>query len=102
MTASVQVIYPVGEGTTFDIGYYADTHMAMVKDLWGDLVTGQIVTRGDAGGPNVPPRFHAIATFTFADQSALRMALSKAGPLMADVPNFTNVQPQMLIGEQVA
>ena len=28
-------------------------------------------------------------------------AMSKAGPVLADLPNFTNVKPQMLIGEVI-
>jgi len=99
MSASVQVLYPAADGTTFDYDYYAATHLPMVLDVWGDAVESVLVTKGLAGGPDTPPGFHAIATITFASPDAMQASLGKAGPLLEDIPNFTNTQPQMLIGE---
>jgi hypothetical protein len=50
----------------------------------------------------VPPAYHAVATIVFADQAAMKSALRASGPVNADVPNFTNVRPQVLIGEVIA
>ena len=102
MAVSLQVIYPVAEGTTFDHDYYASKHMEIVGEHMGPHVDKTVVTKGLAGGPDVPAPFHAIATMTFADQGALDAAMAAAGPALADIPNFTNSQPQMLIGEVVA
>ena len=36
------------------------------------------------------------------DQAAMDAAMSKLGPAIEDIPNFTNSQPEMLIGEVTA
>ncbi len=99
MAVSLQVLYPVGEGTTFDHDYYATTHMALVGEHMGAHIASAQASKGLAGGPDVPAPFHAIATLTFADKSAMDAAMERADPVMADIQNFTNVQPQILIGE---
>ena len=103
MPVSFQVIYPISDGSEFDHAYYADTHMKLVQEHMGAHIASALVTKGVAGGaPGAPAGFHAIATMTFADEAAMQAALAVGGPVMADVPNFTNVRPQVLIGEVVA
>lgn len=102
MPVSMQVIYPVIDGTTFDHDYYRDTHMQLVRDHMGEHIKSMVITKGLAGGPDTPPGFFAVATFVFEDQQTMGTALSKAGPVQADVVNFTNTQPAILIGEVVA
>ncbi|PYG29544.1 EthD family reductase [Pelagimonas varians] len=99
MSVSLQVLYPVSEGTTFDYDYYLSTHMEMVGTVMGAHISQTLVTKGLAGGPETPPGFYAIASMVFADQAALDAALSVAGPVLEDIPKFTNTQPQMLIGQ---
>ena len=102
MPVSLQVIYPVSDGSHFDYDYYTGTHMPMVGEVWGDLIDRLLVTRGIAGGPDVPPGYHAVASIVFLDGDALQAAMGRAGPLLEDIPNFTNAQPQMLVGEVLA
>jgi uncharacterized protein (TIGR02118 family) len=102
MANSVQVLYPNAEGTHFDHDYYTATHMKMVADAWGALTESVVVTRGVAGGPNVPPGYHAIATLVFKSAEAMKEGMGKAQHLLDDIPNFTNTTPQMLIGEVIA
>ena len=102
MALSLQVIYPNTPGTSFDMDYYLDTHMSLVDKHMGPHLASSLVTRGVPGGPDTPPPFHAIATFTFADKAAMEAAMSNSQPLLADIPNFTDTAPQMLIGEVVA
>ena len=101
MAVSVQVLYPVGEDTTFDYDYYLSQHMAIVGDAIGEHIESTLVTKGLAGGPGAPAGYHAIATIVFSNQSAMDAALASVGPALEDIPNFTNTQPQMLIGEVV-
>lgn len=99
MAMTVQVIYPTGEGKTFDFDYYVNTHLPLVSEVWGHTVAENAsVSRGLAGGPDTPPGYFAIATLSFPDEAAMNAALAKAGPLLEDIPNFTNSQPDMLIG----
>ena len=53
MAVSLQVLYPVGEGTTFDYDYYLGQHMAIVGDVMGEHIESTLVTKGLAGGPGV-------------------------------------------------
>ncbi|MFK7754476.1 MAG: EthD family reductase [Sedimentitalea sp.] len=101
MPVSVQVMYPVSDDTTFDYDYYLSTHMDLVGQHMGEHISQTLVTKGIAGGPNTPPGLHAVATMVFADQAAMDAGLGNSGPVMADIPNFTNSQPQILIGEVV-
>ena len=101
MSVTLQVIYPSADGTTFDFDYYMSTHMGIVGDCIGAHIAATFVTKGLAGGPDTPPGFHAIASIEFADQGALDAAMGKLGPALEDIPNFTNSQPQVLIGERL-
>lgn len=101
MPVSLQVIYPVADGTTFDFDYYSTTHMQLVGEHMGPHIKSTVVTKGLAGGPDVPAGFHAIATIVFADQDAMNAAMKASAPVMADIPNFTNIQPSVLIGEVI-
>lgn len=102
MALSLQVIYPVTGDTHFDYDYYLATHMPMVGEHMGAHIESVLVTKGLASDPDTPPESYAVATMTFADQRALDAALGAAGPVIADIANFTNTKPQMLIGEVIA
>lgn len=101
MSVSLQVAYPIADDTRFDYDYYLGTHMPLVAEHMGAHIAATHVAKGLAGGPDTPPPFYAIATMTFADQAAMDAAMAKAGPVLADIPNFTNTRPQMLIGDVV-
>tara|TARA_B110000438_G_C15187145_1_gene382767 strand:+ start:115 stop:423 length:309 start_codon:yes stop_codon:yes gene_type:complete len=101
MTVSLQVLYPITETTNFDYDYYFGTHMDIVGKTIGEHIKSTLVTKGVAGGPDAPAGYHAIATILFEDKVALDAALSKMDPALNDIPNFTNSEPAMLIGEVV-
>jgi len=103
MTLSLQVIYPKVDGTHFDMDYYLGTHMPMVGEHMGAHIQQVLVTKGlGGGGPDAPPPHYAVATMTFADKDALDAALAAAPPVVADIANFTDTQPQMMVGEVVS
>ena len=100
MTLSLQVLYPASADATFDYDYYVKTHLPLVEEHWGDLIETVEASRGIASGPEMPPAYLLIATITFADETALNTAMGeKGGVIIDDVANFTNVRPQILIGE---
>lgn len=101
MAVALQVLYPIGSDTTFDYDYYVQTHLKLVQEQMGSHIDRTVVTKGLAGGPNTPPGYHATATLVFADQSAMDSAMAASGPVMADLPNFTNVKPDLLISEVI-
>ena len=99
MSKSLQVMYPITETTNFDYDYYFGKHMGVVGENMGENIQSTLVTKAIAGGPDVPAGFYAIATLVFEDQSTMDLALSKADTALGDIPNFTNTEPVMLIGE---
>ena len=101
MPVSLQVVYPITQGSNFDYDYYLSTHMALVGEHMGEHMESTVVTKGLAGGPNTPPLIHAIATMVFKDQAAMDAAMANSGPVVADIRNLYSAQPTMLIGEVV-
>ena len=102
MAVSLQVICPVGEETAFHYDYHATTIMKLVGEHMGQYLASAVVTKGlVGGGPGAPTPFHAVATMTFASHLDLGAAMAAAGPMIADLPNFTNSQAQMLVGEVI-
>jgi uncharacterized protein (TIGR02118 family) len=101
MSASLQVIYPAADGTKFDHDYYNATHLQMVGDVWGEFIDRTLVTKGLAGGPDTPAGYYVVASIVFKSGEAMQEAMGKAAPLLEDIPNFTDTQPQMLIGEVI-
>ncbi|MEX2296271.1 MAG: EthD family reductase [Dongiaceae bacterium] len=102
MSLSLQVLYPTDNGSTFDHDYYMSKHMEVVANSIRGHIERVTVTKGIAGGPNVPAGYHAIATILFADKAAMDAAMASVGPAVADIANIYNGTPQMLIGEVVA
>lgn len=102
MAVSLQVIYPVSDGSKFDLEYYRNTHLPMVDDHMGAHIQNAVVTYGIAGGPDIAAGYHAVATLIFAGQAELDAAMAVAGPVIDDIANFTNVAPDMLIGEVIS
>lgn len=99
MPVTIQAIYPVGEGLTFDYDYYVATHLPLVQSTMGPAGLSSVTaSKGLAGGPGVPPAYYAVATMTFPDEAAMNACLAVAGPVLADIPNFTTCTPNLLIG----
>ena len=97
----VIVLYPSGDGKTFDMDYYINKHMPMAAGLLGDAVKGFTVEKGLAGAaPDLPVPYVAVANTYFDSIEAFQTAY---GPhmdtLMADVSNYTNIEPIVLFSE---
>ena len=101
MSVSLQVLYSTENDTTFDHNYYSAKHLPIVNEHMGPHFDSVVIVKGLAGGPDVPPGFHTVATMVFKDQAALDAAMGAAGPALEDIPNFYSGQPQMLIGQVV-
>ena len=97
----VTVFYPNGEGKTFDMDYYSTKHMSLVKTLLGDSVKVISIDKGLASGtPDTPVPYLAIGYLHFETMSAFQNSMGPASEkLMADLPNFTNIQPVIQISE---
>jgi uncharacterized protein (TIGR02118 family) len=97
----VSVFYPNSEGSTFDLDYYVNKHMPMVASEVGPALKGTGVEAGLAGGaPGAPAPYACIGTLIFDSVEAFQTSFGpKAGTIMADIPNYTNVAPVIQISE---
>ena len=97
----VSVFYPNNAGSRFDIGYYCAKHMPLVKKLVGAACKGMAVEHGIAGGtPGAPPTYLAMGHLLFESVEAFQSAFGvHAQEIMADIPNYTNIQPMIQISE---
>ncbi|HEY96434.1 MAG TPA: EthD family reductase [Dehalococcoidia bacterium] len=96
----VLVMYPNESGKKFDMDYYLNKHKPMVNNMIGDLglVRGE-VDKGIGGMGGSPAPFVAIGYMYFEDMDSLQKCMVKAQDMMADLPNFTDIQPQVQISE---
>jgi len=97
----VAILYPNGEGKTFDMDYYSNKHMPMAATLFGDSLKAMSIDKGIASGtPDVPVPYLAIGYFYFETMSSFQNSLRPhSEKLRADVPNYTNIQPVIQISE---
>jgi len=97
----VSVLYPSKQGARFDWAYYLGTHMPMVRLKLGAAAKVTSVDQGIAGGaPGAPAPFIAIAHFTFDSVAAFQAAFDpNAREIMADIPNYTSIEPVIQISD---
>jgi uncharacterized protein (TIGR02118 family) len=97
----VSVLYPNGDGKTFDMDYYCDKHVPMVAGLLGDSVKGATVEKGLGGGaPDAPAPYLAMGNLYFDTIQAFENSFGpNADKIMADLPNFTNIEPVIQVSE---
>ena len=100
---TVTVLYPKTDSSSFDYSYYVQKHIPLVHSTWGALGLERVdLLRGTAALDGGPPAFELIGSLVFSSMDKLQSALAHAGPILADIPNFTNVEPQVQINETVA
>ncbi len=99
----VSVLYPSGEGKHFDIDYYANKHVPIVAGLLGDAIIGATVEKGLGGAaPGEHAPFEAMGNLYFESMESFQNSFGPNSPeIMADLPNFTNIEPQLQISEVV-
>ena len=103
MAAAITVLYPNVDDATFDLRYYLDSHMPLVMKLFGPHgITGWRVAHvvGTPTGDRAP--YSVVATLEFPTPEAFKAALAaEAKSILGDVPNFSNKDPIIMIGEVV-
>jgi uncharacterized protein (TIGR02118 family) len=89
------ILYPAGEGVTFDADYYRDHHLVTIMRLYGKSISRfelrKVVPSTD-GAPPVP--YSVAINIWIANLEAFDAGNAEHGPtLVADVPHFTNSLP---------
>ena len=99
----VSVLYPNGEGKTFDMDYYMNKHFPMVGELLGDKLKGATVERGLGGAePGSTATYAGMGNMYFDTIEDFGSAFGpNAAQIMGDLPNFTNAEPVIQISEVV-
>jgi uncharacterized protein (TIGR02118 family) len=90
------VLYPAVEGAKFDLDYYEATHIPLAKEAFASTgLRGVQVLKGVAGPGGTPAPYLMIVNLIFRDAEALQASLGgpRAAEVMADVANFTDIQP---------
>lgn len=90
---SIHIMYPRTDESTFDMDYYCNTHMPMLADALGDACKGWGASECEGGD------WAAIGWCLAETREAFDAAMAEhGGAIMADVANYTNVAPQMVLG----
>jgi uncharacterized protein (TIGR02118 family) len=91
---SVHILYPKTDDSTFDMAYYTATHMPMLADALGDGCLSWGATTITSG------TWAAMGWAMVTDQAAFDAAMATHGAkIMGDIANYTNVAPQLVIGD---
>ena len=97
----VSVFYADREGSKFDMDYYCNSHISMVRGKLGAACKGAAVEHGIVGAtPGSRPGFIAMGHLYFESVEEFRTAFGPhAEAIMADIPNYTDIQPTIQISE---
>jgi uncharacterized protein (TIGR02118 family) len=97
----VSVMYPSGAGHTFDMTYYLNSHIPMVRQTLGTALKGAAVEQGLAGGqPGTPPAYLVMCHLSFDSIEAFQESFGTHGEVIrADIPNYTNTRPTVQVSD---
>lgn len=104
MVYHAAVMYPNEEGIQFNESYYLQTHMPLVESVWKKhgLLRWKIIkyTTTISGSPS---KYLIAAKLEFETSEHLQNAEKdpESPKIFDDIPNFTNVQPITLAGDEL-
>lgn len=99
----VSVLYPYAEGKKFNMDYYLNKHTTLLTKLLGDALKSATIESGISGvAPGSPAPFVAIINMYFDTLQSFQQSFGPSiDKLMADLPNFTDIEPVAQISEVV-
>lgn len=89
---TVTVMYPRTDDVSFDMDYYKEKHFGLLREVLGDKLKREEI-HDVQNGPYVA---YCQMYFDSMDDFGTGMA-ARGAEVMADVKNYTNVEPVMLI-----
>lgn len=100
-TFKVAILYPNGEGKTFNMDYYEKKHMPMVAGFLGNNLKFYEIDKGISGRtPNDKAPYAAIGYFYITDGAEYNTAIAKnRDAVVNDFKNYTNIQPIVQVSE---
>jgi uncharacterized protein (TIGR02118 family) len=99
----VSVMYPYQAGARFDHVYYRDKHMPLVAARMGASLKSYTVDKGLAGGtPDAPPVYVGMCHLFCDSVESFNAGFGPhAKEILADIANYTDLQPALQISEVV-
>jgi uncharacterized protein (TIGR02118 family) len=100
----VSVLYSNEAGKKFDHDYYKNKHMPFVGDTLKPfgLIRYEVDKGVGGGAPGSSAPFVGVCHLYFNTLGEFQKGMGQQGAkLMADIPNYTNIQPQVQISEIV-
>jgi len=97
----VAILYPNGDGKTFDMDYYETKHMPMVAAFLGKNLKFYEIDKGISGRtPEDKVPFVAIGYFYVRNIAEYSKAIGQnKDAVVSDFKNYTNIQPVIQISE---
>ena len=95
------VMYPNTKDLKFDKEYYINEHSQLLSQLLGAAVKSSDINLGLSGAsPRQPAPYAVIANLCFESLESFQQSFgANAEKILADLPNFTNVRPEVQISE---
>jgi uncharacterized protein (TIGR02118 family) len=99
----VAILYPGGEGKTFDMDYYSKKHIPLVQQLLGDAMKGASIDKGiGSNAPGAAAPYVAIGYLYFETLAAYQDGMkANIDKIRADIPNYTNITPVVQVSEVI-
>jgi uncharacterized protein (TIGR02118 family) len=94
-------LYRNSEGSRFDFDYYVKTHLQLARKRLADFGMGRIeVEKGIEALDGERAAYICVAHADFLDMADLKRGFEEhAEELLADVPNYTDIEPEVQISE---
>lgn len=97
----VAIMYPNGEGKSFDMAYYQSNHMPMVASFLGENLMHYEIDQGISGRTaSDEATYVAIGYFYVQDIAKYNEAIGQnRDSVINDIKNYTNIQPIIQISK---
>ena len=103
MPTTITVLYENVNDATFDLDYYMAKHMPLVDEKFKHFgIKGWRVLKAVGTVTGDKPRYSIIANLEFDTAEQFKAAVAaEGGPVFGDVPNFSDKEPVVVIGDLV-
>ena len=103
MATTITVLYENVDDATFDLDYYMAKHMPLVEEKFKPFgIKGWRVLKAVGTPVGGKPLYSVIANLEFDAADQFRAAVAaEGGMVFGDVPNFSNKDPVVVIGDLV-
>ncbi|MDI9243831.1 EthD family reductase [Marinobacter sp. CHS3-4] len=97
----VSVYYPNDDDTEFDVQYYQQQHLPLLRSKLGDFLLDDVIEVGICGAhTGEKPAFVAAGHLYFESVESFQKAFAPhMKQIQSDIPNYTNARPLLQVSE---